>query len=534
MQGRTSLAVLPPKKARFDPAQDDIAPQPGPQTVFLSTPADIAIYGGSAGSGKTFGTLLDPLRHVHNPGFGAVIFRRTTPEIREEGALWDETLNLYPYVNARPKETTLEWFFPSGAKVSMSHMEHESDKLRWQGSQICGLYFEELTHFEQSQFFYMFSRNRSTCGIKPYIRGTCNADPYSWVKVFLKPWLDKEYDCPAASGEIRAFYRDGQEIVWLRPGEQAPPGKLIKTCTFIRAFARDNKKLLEKNPEYLANLDALPLVDRLRLRDGDWDTILSHGKYYQRRWFPILEVKPPDIEAECRFWDKAATEEPKPGSKKIDPDYTASVLLARRPERAFPRYVVLHATWDRKSPAGVEKLIKEVAILDDRCTVDEQGHILAHQKYVRVVIEEEGGSSGKDDIFNFVARVLDGFDAHGIRSTGNKEVRTKAPSAQAEVGNIGVLKGEWNDGFFDFLEAFPNPKVHDDIVDALSGSYGQVFLDGRDIPFAATSLSVPSSGILSMTYQPQEGEMSQEAEQELERRQAQVARFLQEIIGRQR
>ena len=51
-----------------------IRPQAGPQEQFLSSPADIVIYGGGAGGGKTWGLLLEPLRHVSNPQFGAVFF----------------------------------------------------------------------------------------------------------------------------------------------------------------------------------------------------------------------------------------------------------------------------------------------------------------------------------------------------------------------------------------------------------------------------------------------------------------------------
>ena len=41
-----------------------IAAQPGPQTEFLRSPADICIYGGAAGGEKTAGLILEPLRHV--------------------------------------------------------------------------------------------------------------------------------------------------------------------------------------------------------------------------------------------------------------------------------------------------------------------------------------------------------------------------------------------------------------------------------------------------------------------------------------
>jgi hypothetical protein len=44
----------------IDPATKIIQPQPGPQHQFCATPADIAIYGGAGGSGKSFALLLDP------------------------------------------------------------------------------------------------------------------------------------------------------------------------------------------------------------------------------------------------------------------------------------------------------------------------------------------------------------------------------------------------------------------------------------------------------------------------------------------
>jgi hypothetical protein len=59
----------------------EIRPQAGPQEQFLSSSADIVIYGGAAGGGKTYGLLLEPLRHVLYPFFRAVIFRRTFPQI---------------------------------------------------------------------------------------------------------------------------------------------------------------------------------------------------------------------------------------------------------------------------------------------------------------------------------------------------------------------------------------------------------------------------------------------------------------------
>ena len=62
----------------------------------------------------------------------------------------------------------------------------------------------------------MLSRNRSTCGVKPYIRGTTNPDADSWVAPFIQWYWDADtgYPIPERSGVIRYFTRLGDEIIW--------------------------------------------------------------------------------------------------------------------------------------------------------------------------------------------------------------------------------------------------------------------------------------------------------------------------------
>jgi len=69
----------------------------------------------------------------------------------------------------------------SAGKIKFSHLQFETTVYDWQGAQITLICFDELTHFTAHQFFYMVSRNRSTCGVRPYIRATCNPDADSWL-----------------------------------------------------------------------------------------------------------------------------------------------------------------------------------------------------------------------------------------------------------------------------------------------------------------------------------------------------------------
>ena len=454
--------------------ESTIAPQPGPQTQFLVSPADVVVYGGAAGGGKTWALLLDPLLFAAlEPvsGFGAVIFRRTSPQITQEGGLWDEAGKIFPLAKGVPNKTRLEWNWPKyKTRIRFAHMQYDQDRFNWQGSQIAYIGFDELTHFTEEQFFYMFSRNRSTSGVKPRIRATTNPDPDSWVKAFLAPWVDETYPNPAKSGEIRFFIRESGNIVWLPAGVTHPD---MKSVTFIPANVYDNPTLLKVNPEYLANLKALPLVERERLLNSNWN-IRPEGKKFKREWFGTFFDDSPDliqelqIEKIARGWDKAATAAPKKNSRRSGPDYTAGVKIGRRKEGLFPRYVVLDAQWEQLDPGGVESLIQSTAAQDGRDCY--------------IYIEQEGGSSGKQDIFNFVTKVLTGYIAEGIPSSGSKELRADSFAAQCKVGNVGLVRGWWINGYLYFLCAFPDEAVHDDPVDASSLCFNQLYIATKKDP----------------------------------------------------
>ena len=58
-------------------------PNEGPQTEFLAAGEREVLYGGSAGGGKSFAMLADPLRYFSHSSFSGLLLRHTTEELRE-------------------------------------------------------------------------------------------------------------------------------------------------------------------------------------------------------------------------------------------------------------------------------------------------------------------------------------------------------------------------------------------------------------------------------------------------------------------
>ncbi len=81
--------------------------QPGQQSAFLASPADITFYGGAAGGGKTFALLLESLRHHQRPNATMAIFRRDRSRLTNPGGLWQESHKVYPHFGGHPNSQRL-------------------------------------------------------------------------------------------------------------------------------------------------------------------------------------------------------------------------------------------------------------------------------------------------------------------------------------------------------------------------------------------------------------------------------------------
>lgn len=442
-----------------------IKPQPGPQEEFLKSSADVVFYGGAAGGGKSYAMLLEPLYQIDNPKFGAVIFRRTTKQIENEGGLWDESQGLYLTQGSKPNQNKLRHVFPSGMRVTFAHMEHEKDRFSYQGAQIPLIGFDEITHFTWKQFVYMLSRNRSVSGVPGRIRATCNPDPDSWVREFIDWWIGEDgFVIKERAGVIRWFITMGEDIIWRDTreelveefGEGEEDDVLPKSFTFIPSSVYDNKILLAKDPAYLANLKAMTRVERGQLLDGNWDIRPSAGDYFQRSDFEIVDAVPAGAKR-VRAWDLAATKRQETAAqkeKKNGPDWTAGVRMAK----VGGIYYIEHVERFREEARVVKKRMLNTAKQDS--------------KVVKVRVPQDPGQAGKAQAKDIVAEFA-GFTITTKPVTGSKEHRASPLSSQAEAGNVKIVRGPWNEAFLSEMENFPEG-AFDDQVDAASDAFDEL------------------------------------------------------------
>lgn len=457
-----------------------LEPQEGPQYTFLASDADIAIFGGSAGGGKTHALLMDSTRGLTYPGYSCVLFRRTSPQIRLPGGLWDRSQEVYSLLGGSPRETFLNWTFPPpkyhNNQIQFSHLENEADKNNWYGAEVCFLGFDELVTFTESQFWFLVSRNRSLCGVKPYIRATTNPDPDSWVAGLISWWIDEEtgYAIPERSGVVRWLIRVKDALYWFDHRAEArefaiqtsgdsehPPEP--KSLTFILSTIFDNQVLMEKDPAYLSNLQSLPYVERMRLlgegrKGGNWKVRPTAGLVFSREQFTIIDAMPARVKRRVRYIDKAGTE----GGGK----WTALVLMAEVEDFRFP-FVVEDVVRGQWAAHNREKTIKQTADTDPEGT--------------RIYLEQEPGSGGKESAENSV-RSLAGHAVYADRVTGAKSVRVEPYSAQVQAGNVAILRAPWNKQFLDEHHNFDPQKADKgeivcDVVDASAGAFNK--LTGR-------------------------------------------------------
>jgi predicted phage terminase large subunit-like protein len=434
--------------------QITISPQPGPQTQFLQSSSDITILGGGAGGGKSYGLLLAALRHVNNPEHKAVIFRKTSPMLRNSGSIYDEAKNLYLQLGAKCNDSSMTFRWKSGATISFSHLSDSSKRYGHQGAQYSMIGFDELTHFDIEDFVYLLSRLRNP-SIKPQCYATCNPDSSSFVKDIINPFLDDNQQYADKEKCVKHIYISfsGDNNV---PIFATDKQEKYLSLRFIPANLDDNKILQDKDPLYREKLESLSHVEREQLLRGDWNVSWTSGNIFRRNWF--IPINPTTLPGQYALaFDLASTEVT---IKNKNPDFSAATLLQRN---GFNYYIVKN--WKIQASAGqVYSWMKGVVTESQNIT---KGSM------IRGYIEREPGSASKREEIS-IKQQLPQLNIEFIPSTKNKVVRARPLSAEVQKGNVYIFKGSWNEEFLRELEAFPSPNVHDDCVDSTTLAFNQL------------------------------------------------------------
>lgn len=255
--------VLKIKWSRYIPPERRPMPK---QAAFLSLMHREALFGGAAGGGKTEALCMDALRWFDQPGFSCILFRRKLTDHKLKNSCLNRIMSwLEPWlangdVKYYPGEHTLR--SKEGGTITFGYLDKADSKERYQSSEYNLIIFDELTHFKEDEYLFLFTRMRRTTDnltIPARMRGGTNPGSrgHGWVKKRFQ--IEKDAD-----GEFR-----GKD----------------KKRPFIQAKARDNVKIDAKG--YELNLMEVDPITRERMLNGDWsvsETAVFKPEAFQYRW----------------------------------------------------------------------------------------------------------------------------------------------------------------------------------------------------------------------------------------------------------
>lgn len=413
------------------------------QAAALLHPARCLLFGGQAGGGKSSLGMMASLRGAYRPG-ASLILRRESVNLTQPGALIPRSHEWLADTDAHWRGDEKTWTFPSGFVLKFGHMEHEDDKHNYQSAEYDTIFFEELTEFTESQFRFMFSRQRKRVGSPNPLRTLAATNPggvgHEWV---AGCWGLGDYE-----GKPR-------EPSW----------------AFLPSALEDNPGIDAQS--YEESLSHLTEFVRRQLRHGDWRTRPKGDLFKTER---IVLVNPEEVPAgaEWRFWDLASTEETP--SKREDASAGARGRVHRVPSVAVavgpptPQGpLILYVTDLRHFRHGPGRVIEEMQAAAES---DGTG--------VRIVIEQEPGASGKTNTWNMQTLALPGYSVTGRPASGGKRSRWVPLEAAVEQGRVRFVRAPWNAKALGELSALTTDEkqdakngLHDDIADAIAGLYNE-------------------------------------------------------------
>lgn len=449
-------------------------PQPGPQTLFATSTADVCFFASMPGSGKSYSLCMEALRWVHLPKYTGVLMRANFKElVRGPTSLFGTLSHLGSQMGYKIRQAPYPEVYQPGAG-SVLCMHGNTELSTFDGIELAMLGLDEAAHFSQELFSYLSaSRLRSTSGIRPYVRCSVMPSADTWVHNLVKPWLEpgpKGYADPAQSGVVRWFYYDNRGLpVFFDDRESAlESAKAVdallkpRSLSFVFAKTQDNLALMSQDPEYVDRLAQLPPHERERLLYGSWEARPSSSGMFDRSKWNVLDQAPlpKTIVESVRGWDLAAT---KPSDENHDPDWTRGARLDRMPDGQI---VVSDMVSLRDRPGPVDDLLSAVAKADG-------------PKVTQAFATDPGSGGVRDEQhIRAVLAKVPGCGPVKFQRAANKEALAKVWSSLLSAGRMSIVRASWNGPFMSELDVFPSMKKadHDDQVDAVSYAFRELHL----------------------------------------------------------
>lgn len=436
-------------------------PASAKQQMFLTCNADIIIYGGGAGCGKSHCALLKALGQINDRYFRGVFIRQTRTQLTQSGGLFDEAKQMYKPFKPKFHEQKLSATFPSGAVISFAGLDRAEDRYNFDGGQYSLVVFDEAQHQQEVSVLYLMSRLRSKAQMSSQLVMTCNPLYNSFLRNWVEWHLDPEtgIPIPERDGVIRYFTNDGGKPTFALTREEmlkkcphVEPEHIL-TITFISANIFDNPIGIQKNPKYLAFLLGLQRVEKMRLLEGSWYAKEEAAGYFKGDWLEVVNIRPAQVTKRVRAWDISGSIK---SEANPNPDWTAGVLMSRD---KYGKYCIEDVERFRDRAHGVLERIIQTAI-HDGADVD-------------IIIPADPGAAGKAYAQSIVKELAErGFYARIFQASQSKVLRFQPFAAVAEARHVSICRGLWNDEYLDELENFDGSrKVKDDMVDATSDAF---------------------------------------------------------------